>query len=238
MKHVANVSGGKDSLAMFLELVRRGWPLDEVVFYDTGMEFQAIYNVMERVKAICEKSGIQYTVLKPENSFLYDMLKRPVESKQKGKHFGYGWCGGVCRWGTTWKTKAIDNYAKDADRHYIGIAADEPERLVRLVQPKCSLLAEWGMTEADCLRVCYDNGFSWEENGVDLYSILDRVSCWCCANKNRKELKNMYLHLPEYWEKLKALQRQIERPMKKFSNKKYGDYGNVFDMEEVFKQET
>ena len=75
-----------------------------------------------------------------------------------------------------------------------------------------------------------------DENGIDLYSILDRVSCWCCCNKNKKELRNIWKHLPEYWERLKVLQSKIDRPMKKFCNKKYGNYGNVFDMEKVFEK--
>lgn len=37
--HIASVSWGKDSLAMLLLLIEKGWPLNEVVFYDTGMEF-------------------------------------------------------------------------------------------------------------------------------------------------------------------------------------------------------
>ena len=44
MKYYASVSFGKDSLAMLFMLIDKGYQLDEVVFYDTGMEFQAIYN--------------------------------------------------------------------------------------------------------------------------------------------------------------------------------------------------
>lgn len=93
------------------------------------------------------------------------------------------------------------------------------------------------MTEKNCLEYCYSKGFTWDENGIELYSILDRVSCWCCSNKNRKELKNIYKYLPKYWDGLKELQSKIDRPMKRFCNKKYGNYGNVFDMEKVFFQE-
>lgn len=42
--HIASVSWGKDSLAMLLMLIAKGYPLNEVVFYDTGMEFEAIYH--------------------------------------------------------------------------------------------------------------------------------------------------------------------------------------------------
>lgn len=97
------------------------------------------------------------------------------------------------------------------------------------------------MTEADCLSYCYKNGWHWFERTrdgkqIELYDVLDRVSCWCCRNKNRKELKNIYLFLPEYWEKLKTLQVQIERPMKKFVRNGI-PYGNVFDMEKIFENE-
>lgn len=47
-----------------------------------------------------------------------------------------------------------------------------------------------------------------EENDIELYSVLDRVSCWCCRNKNLKELKNIYNFLPNYWEKLRELQKK------------------------------
>lgn len=43
-RYIASVSFGKDSLAMVLLILERGLPLDEVVFYDTGMEFKAIYD--------------------------------------------------------------------------------------------------------------------------------------------------------------------------------------------------
>ena len=79
-------------------------------------------------------------------------------------------------------------------------------------------------------------GVFWEEEGIRLYDILDRVSCWCCKNKNRKELKAIYQFLPQYWERLKGLQAQIPMPMKPYSRKGV-PYGNVFDLEKVFEQE-
>ena len=241
---IASVSFGKDSLAMLLYILEKRLPLDEVVFYDTGMEFEAIYRNRDRIKPILEKEGVLFTELKPQNPFLYDMLERPVISKQKGSHKGYGWCGGVCRWGTTWKTKTIDKHIGSASVLYVGIAADEPKRIVRLQPPKVALLATIGMTEADALKYCYDRGWDWREKTpttksgyINLYQILDRVSCWCCANKNKQELRNIFQYLPQYWNRLEALQDQIERPMKKFSNQKYGEYGNIHRMAEVFKEE-
>lgn len=236
MKYIASCSFGKDSLAMVLMLIEKKMPLDEVVFYDTGMEFQAIYNVRDKLRLVLEDHGIKYTELRPENPFVYDMCERPVDGWKKGFHYGYGWCGGCSRWGTTKKIVAIDKYAEENEATvYVAIAYDEQYRLDKEIKPyKKHPLVDWQMTERDCLEYCYANGFDWNENGVDLYSILDRVSCWCCCNKNRKELKNIYLHLPEYWERLKELQSKLDRPMKQYKSEKYGEYGNVFEMERVF----
>lgn len=234
MYHIASVSWGKDSLAMLLELMEREAPLDEVVFYDTGMEFEAIYSIRDEILPVLSSSGIKYTELKPEMPFLYKMFEKPVNGRN-GFHHGYSWCGGRCRWGTTDKLKCLDKYAEERNAiMYVGIAADETKRLEKERKPyKRFPLSDWGMTERDCLLSCYDSGYFWIEgtSGVDLYELLDRVSCWCCANKNLKELKNIYTHLPEYWGKLKALQSQTERPMK-------GAGKSVFDLEKRFEAES
>ncbi len=227
--HIASISGGKDSVAMLLMLIEKNYPLDEAVFYDTGMEFKAIYNVFEQLKPILDKHGIPLTILKPERPFMYDMLEKPVHSKQKGDHLGYGWCGGLCRWGTRDKLTALDKYAKSKDAVvYIGIAADEPNRLTRMESFKRAPLAEWNVKEEEAKQYCWDKGINWMENGVDLYSILDRVSCWCCCNKNQKELHNIYLYQPEYWDKLIELQNKLERPMKRFrTDPEFGNLGDI-----------
>ena len=45
--YIASVSCGNDSMAMVQELVRRKYPLDEIVFYSNGMDFDCIYNVWD-----------------------------------------------------------------------------------------------------------------------------------------------------------------------------------------------
>ena len=63
---IASVSWGKDSTAMLIKLIDNEAPLDEVVFYDTGMEFDAIYKTRDLfVKVYLEPRGIKYTELKP-----------------------------------------------------------------------------------------------------------------------------------------------------------------------------
>ena len=213
---IASVSFGKDSLAMLLKLLELKYSIDEVVFVDTGMEFQAIYNIENKIKKLLEEKGIKYTRLQLDKSFEYYMFEHKVKS---GK-IGYSWCGGRCRWGTTKKLQVLNRYCKDAIQ-LVGIALDEPHRLKKELN-KIYPLVDLKMTEKDCLEYCYSKGFYWEENGVKLYDILDRVSCWCCANKNLKELENYQKYLPEYWNKILELQKRTDRPMKK--SKRYKEW--------------
>lgn len=216
MRHIASVSWGKDSLAMLLMLIERGETLDEVVFYDTGMEFKAIYEERNRWLPMLAGAGIEYTELHPKEPFLESMFLRPVKKRGTDtihKH-GYGWCGGVCRWGTTAKTSVLDRHAKSQDAVvYVGIAADEPHRFEK-PDWKRHPLVEWDITELDCLHYCRKYGATWTDGDVPLYSILDRVSCWCCRNKNLKELRGIHDNLPSYWERLKGMEKRIGEPMK------------------------
>lgn len=233
-KYIASVSFGKDSLAMLLLILEKNKPLNEVIFYNTGMEFQAIYNIRDTVVRLLKEKGIKYTELKPKLPFEYVMFEKPVKHRNGTISKGYSWCGGRCRWGTTEKNTIIKKYLKenynDAYKEYVGIAYDEPNR-IKDDNKKIYLLYDLKYTEKDCLRYCYSKGYSWEEDGIDLYSILDRVSCWCCANKNLKELRAYYKYLPTYWNKLKELQSKTERP---FRNNKE----SIFDLEERFKKEA
>lgn len=126
----------------------------------------------------------------------------------------------------TEKLRAIEKYCL-GNVEYVGLAFDEKERVIKKRRSnKVFPLVEWQMSEKDCLEYCYKKGYTWNENGVELYEVLDRVSCWCCANKNLKELKNYYQFLPEYWKGLKDLQDRIDRPFK--SNK------TIYDLEKQF----
>lgn len=227
--YIASCSCGKDSLAMVYRLIEEKKPLNEIVFYDTGMEFQAIYKNWDRLQAYAKKIGIKCTKLEPQCPFFYTMFEKPVNVGKPNEHKGYSWCGGVCRWGTTAKLQALDKYCQDKNAWcYVGIAADETKRLIKERKPyKLFPLVDWRMTERDCLEYCRNWGITWEECcDVDLYNILDRVSCWCCANKNQWELYNMWRFLPTYWAQLKELQSKTDRPFKR-------EY-SVFELEERF----
>lgn len=233
--YIASVSFGKDSLAMLLLLIEKCYPLNEVLYYNTGMEFKAIYNIRDRVALLLKEKNIKFTELKPKLNFEYKMFEKPVKHRDGSIGYGYSWCGGRCRWGTSDKLQAIKKYyrdtfpARDCNIYeYVGIAFDEQSRAGK-GDNKIYPLIEWEMTEKDCLEYCYKNGYSWDEGGIELYNILDRVSCWCCANKNLKELRNYFNFLPQYWNLLLEMQKKTNRPFSKNIN--------LLELEERFKKE-
>lgn len=124
--------------------------------------------------------------------------------------------------GTAEKNQAISKYLKsnygNEYKEYIGIAADETKRINKERNPNKELpLVKWEMTENDCLKYCYKRGYDWNENGIKLYDVLDRVSCWCCSNKNKKELDNMFYYLPDYYLKIIGLLKEIKKKNNKDS---------------------
>lgn len=226
MKHILSFSGGKDSTYLAFYLIEKGYPLDEAVMFDTGWEFPQMYDHIEKMRVYFENHGIKFTTLKPKHSFDFLMLEKEKTKRDTGKVVkGNSWCGGGCRWGTFIKQKTLNRYC-EKNIVYIGFAIDEQNRVLNLDYNKRAPLAENGITEAECLRGCYERGFTWD----GLYEKLDRVSCKFCALKNLKELRNIYFEMPEVWDELREKQRMTDKPYK-------GDGKSVFQLETRFEFE-
>lgn len=81
---------------------------------------------------------------------------------------------------------------------YLGIAADEPERIERHNKPGFKLpLVEIGWTEADCRKWC-------EERGLlsPIYTTAARGGCWFCHNQGVDQLRLLRKNYPDLWELL------------------------------------
>jgi 3'-phosphoadenosine 5'-phosphosulfate sulfotransferase (PAPS reductase)/FAD synthetase len=223
VKVIVSFSGGKDSTWMLLEMIRRGEHIDEVVFFDTGWEYPQMLRHVAKIKRLVEEHGIVFTTLHPEKPFDYWMFEHPKSNGGKG----WSWCGkNNCRWGTTWKIDTINKHFATEPEHTqcVGIAADETGRLLKERKGnKRFPLAEWGITEAECLQGCYSLGYDWE----GLYEQLDRVSCKFCGLKNLKELRNIHANMPDVWEELRDYQSRTHLPYRK-------EGWTIFDLEKRF----
>lgn len=114
------------------------------------------------------------------------------------------------------KTRPLEQYARTLDKpltQYVGIAADEPKRLARLVGTnKVSLLAEYGVTEAGALAVCKKHGLL-----SPIYEFTSRGGCFFCPNAGWSELQHLYSHHPDLWNYLLALQKLPNKTTERFN---------------------
>ena len=221
---VLSLSGGKDSTALGLEWLTRHradpatYPLDEVIYCDTGMEFPAMVEHINRLETIFTDAGIKFTRLKSEKPFEYWMFEhQPKKRNPELQHLkGKSWPTSRVRWCTAeLKRDVLKRYFKQLEKTHtviqlIGLAADEEERLAKPNNQNPTHrhpLSEWGWTEADCLTYCYMKGFNWGS----LYQLFGRVSCWCCPLQSLQELRNLRKHFPDLWEKLLDMERRTWR---------------------------
>lgn len=222
--YVVSFSGGKDSTAMLLRMLELEMKIDEVVNCDTYMEFSQMYNHIEVIKNIIQSKGIKFVTLRNPLSFKYLMLehqpKRRIvtQAKINGNPKGYSWADSRSRWCTSkLKTDVIKRYLRQLnEKHnviqYVGIATDETYRLERESNKKHKHpLVDWGWTEADALKYCYDKGFDFG----GLYEIFDRVSCWCCPLQSLEDLRNLRKHFPELWDELREMDNRTWRQFRR-----------------------
>lgn len=78
---------------------------------------------------------------------------------------------------------------------YLGIAADEPERILRHTKPGYMLpLVAAGWDEKYCRQLC-------EENALlsPIYTTAARGGCWFCHNQGVDQLRLLRKNYPQYW---------------------------------------
>ena len=115
---------------------------------------------------------------------------------------------GFCKMNRICKAGVSDKYAKSQPRHtvfYVGIAADEPKRLARLDgTTRLSLLAKYGLTEADCFDLCRKHGLL-----SPAYEIVGgkRLGCWFCPNARDAQWRHMILNHPALFDRLIELEK-------------------------------
>ena len=213
--HALSLSGGKDSSALLLLMLEKGMPIDCVLYADTGMEFPEMEaHIAKLDDFLFRERGIHITTLRHPHGFEWLMFDEPKQKPSCLENrarlgippYGNGWPGMKVRWctgqlKTHLLTKEVNRLKSEKSAlHFVGIAADEAQRCKKEQYP----LVEWGITEAEALKICYDHGFDWG----GLYEIYHRVSCWCCPFQRVDELRNLRHHHSELWARLLDLDKR------------------------------
>ena len=108
---------------------------------------------------------------------------------------------------------------------YIGIAKNEPQRLARLGGNQVSLLEKYGYTEDDAKQLCKQAGLL-----SPVYEFTDRGGCWFCPNAKLSELRHLYDHHPDLWQKMMLLQIVTGKVTEKFNRSQtFADIDAMFE---------
>lgn len=215
MKHIVNLSGGKDSTAMLLMMLNKGMRIDEIHYADVGemAEFEEMYAYIDKVEAYIDRSIMRLRSDKhTARSIFYGY---PTRGNHMNEIRGFPpTVGPGCRYRSWLKSDVLDAANGRNNIVYIGIAADESHRAQRNEYVKSENefrfpLVEWGITEEQCFRYI-------EERALpnNLYSFFRRLGCYWCPKQSLKSLKNLYLHFPCLWDSIRALESDQGRPFK------------------------
>ena len=213
MEHSLSLSYGKDSLACLEACKLLSYPIDRVIHAEVWatdtipaelppmIEFKA-----KADRIIKERYGLTVEHITAERereklSFVKQFYSVFTRGKREGEIYGFpmvrgAWCNSMLKVGP------IDSHLRAGANNtiqYLGIAADEPERIERhkdkpgIVLP----LVDIGWNEAYCQQWC-------EENDLlsPIYTNAVRGGCWFCHNQGIDQLRLLRKEYPELWELL------------------------------------
>lgn len=222
MKYIASCSFGKDSLATILLALEHGEPLDGAVYCEVMFDQNISGEIPEHRNFIydrgipfLERNGVKVTVLRSEMTFMDSFYRVLTKGDHVGKINAWPLCGRCCIQRDC-KLSAINAYQKEQGNglvQYIGIAYDEQKRLLRLDETRqVSLLAKYKKTEADATELCKRAGLY-----SPVYEFTSRGGCFFCPNAKRRELRHLYDHHPDLWERLLICQQAENKVTEKFN---------------------
>lgn len=216
MKNIFFCSGGKDSVANILLALKNDIKVDEIVFAEvmfdeniSGETPEHINFVKNRLKPYFENQGLKFTILHSDKTYLdcfNHIVTRSKKPERIGMKLGFP-LAGRCAINRDCKMKPIRDYLKKQNDYieYVGIAVDEPKRLVTLhkKENEASLLEQFNYTEQMAYDLCKQ---------CDLlsptYQTSNRGGCWFCPNAKKQELKSLYLNNRKLFNKLVVLEQE------------------------------
>lgn len=213
-EYVLSLSYGKDSLACLEAIKQLGYPLDRIVHAECWatdtipadlppmVEFKkkADQQILDRYGITVEHICASRAVERERERVTYEnTFYRRMYSKKYGREQIYGfpttkgaWCNSRLKMAAL---NAIKQHSNIRTVQYLGIAADEPERIARHTKKDIVLpLVDIGWDEAYCRLWC-------EENDLlsPIYTAAARGGCWFCHNQGVEQLRLLRKNYPDLW---------------------------------------
>lgn len=203
MEHILSLSYGKDSLACLGAIEKLGLPLDRIIHAEVWatdtipadlppmVEFKA-----KADKIIQQRYGITVEHVRSYKTANDIFYAKRQKGHRVGEIIGFPMING-CEYQKPLKIYPIHKVQKSRIT-YVGIACDEPKRLLRLDGVhKISPLFLAGWSESDCRKWCEDNDLL-----SPIYTSSSRGGCWFCHNQSVEQLRFLRKNYPDLWELL------------------------------------
>lgn len=191
-KHVLSFGAGLNSTALLVMLVEEDYPLDEVVFADTGGEVPETYEHLKKVDSYLSKYGIPLKIVKSKNGTLYNTCKRRRVIPSQ-----------IWRWSTRdYKITPIHAHYRSFGVpviQYLGIAYEERDRMKKSRVPYATNvfpLVEKKLDRQDCIEIIMK---------ADLPMPV-RSGCYFCPFNSLSRWKELYTKHMDLFLKAKELE--------------------------------
>lgn len=223
MIHIASCSFGADSMAQLILAHKYGEPVDIVLYCEVMFDLKNdisgelpehrdfIYNVA--IPKIKREFGYRVEIVRSRKDYLDEFNAVICRGERKGKIRGFPIQGRCCI-NRDCKMPPIREFYKtlsDEYSTYVGIAADEPERLARLKGNDISLLAKYGITQAAAREIDEKYGLL-----SPIYQFTKRNGCWFCPSQRLCETEHIYEQHRELLARLEELQAKPNKASEKF----------------------
>ena len=200
-------SGGKDSTATVILCHEYGIPIKEIIYvkmmYDEELPatLPIMTDFVDNAIKVFENWGYKVRVVKSLKTAKQLIERRYKKSKyedRNGKQYGITtFLRGFCNF-TNVKQKTIKNLFYSNQYEMIGYASDEVNRLHRLTDKKCSIMAELGIKEEDTFNICRKYNLL-----SPLYDLgIKRDGCWFCPNSAKLQREYIKEHYPQLVKKI------------------------------------
>lgn len=234
MKNVYSLSGGQDSSAMTVRALELGYPVDYIVFIDTGNEFPSMYDYIDKLDLwLFSTYGIKITRLKSKNTLESLVFSPFTRGKRKGQIRGFPYSSMMSFCTRDLKKNVSNKFCKSVGGAFLhlGYVARERSRVHQPIEKyiinKFPLM-DWGWNEAEVSKYLKERTLFNE-----LYNDFSRTGCMFCPKQSKDSWFVLYSKFPDQW----AIAKDWElRALEKNSHiQTFRQSGPLFELEIEFK---
>ena len=216
-KYIVSYGGGVNSTALIIYLVKNKFPLDHVVFSDTGDEMPETYEYVQYLNKYLKRHGVPLDIVRPNSTLSEVCTRRKVVPSQ------------VWRWCTRdHKVKPIHKFYKKLNSHiyqYMGIDYGE----LRRMKPSGE---DWITNLYPLIDFKIDRQGCLDLIRKARLKIPIKSGCYLCPYNNMERWGEIYKNHPDLFQKAMQIEEQNKHmPRQKLAPRNY----TLRDMEKQLK---